>query len=356
MIVINHRKVDFNGFEVLEQLQKEFPYIQSTVSFLSKWFDSHPNIQLSSSGTTGVSKSIVVSKQSMIQSALRTQKAFGYQEGDTALLCLSAEFIAGQMMLVRAIVSQLMLIIEKPSSRPLENQTEKIDFLPMTPMQLETTIQHEKVKLDLVKTILLGGAAINERLIEQLTNISPEIYLGFGMTETLSHIALRKIYPTLETKYEVLNGVELGIDDRNCLVISVEGIDDPIVTNDLVDLHNDGTFTWLGRFDNIINSGGIKIFPEKLESLFKSQIEEEVYLSSRPSSLLGEELVLVSKERLTQDDLLRIQNAILSKYNKFHIPKGHILITEFPKTETGKIRRAQLKDMISDYLDKQNKE
>jgi O-succinylbenzoic acid--CoA ligase len=248
------------------------------------------------------------------------------------------------MMLVRAIERKLKIFISEPSSRPLEflkNKTDKVCFCAMTPMQVQNSLD----KIHLIKKLIIGGATVSENLKSQISNLKSQIFETYGMSETLSHIALKQISPILEEYFTVLNDVEITIDDRNCLKIFAPKLNpETLQTNDIIELLNEKQFKFLGRFDNVINSGGMKIFAEELENLVKKQIDRDLIFLGKPDEILGEKLVLVIEGK--EDENLKSQISNLKFENKFHIPKEILFLEKFPRTENGKVLRKEIFENI----------
>ena len=299
--------------------------------FLLDWLDDKETIQLTTSGTTGAPKVITIKKQSMVHSAIATGNFFNLHPQDKALLCLPARYIAGKMMIVRAMMLGLELDIMAPSSHlddllPRKNY----DFIAIVPLQAENSLD----KLHQFKKIIIGGAKVSDDLATKLKEIKSAIYETYGMTETITHIAAKKIG---EAYFNVLEHVSISIDERNCLVIDAPSIsDEKIVTNDIVEIHNVKQFKWLGRYDNVINSGGVKLFPEQIETKLVSKIHNRFFITGLPDAVLGTKVVLVieGKEQ-------KIAPSIFDILDKFEKPKDILFLTEFVETETKKINRIQ---------------
>jgi O-succinylbenzoic acid--CoA ligase len=287
----------------------------------------------------------------MLNSAKMTCDFLGLKEGDTALLCLPVQYISGKMMLVRAIERKLKVIISVPNSKPLDffkNEADKVCFCAMTPLQVQNSLD----KIHLIKNLIIGGAAVSEALKSQLTfsiqhSDSNNIYETYGMSETLSHIALKQISPIQENEFTIFNGVEISVDERNCLRIFAPNLNSEVLqTNDIVDLLNEKQFKFLGRFDNVINSGGVKIFAEELESLVKKNVAQDLVFLGKPDEILGEKLVLVIEGK--EDENLKSKIYNLKFPSKFHIPKEILFLEKFPRAENGKILRKEIIKFIVD--------
>lgn len=299
--------------------------------FLLDWFDDLPYIEMTTSGTTGKPKNLRIDKQAMVNSALATGDFFDLRPGDKALHCLPVKYIAGKMMLVRAFVLGLDTDFVAPSLSPFApNNTTNYDFVAMVPLQA----QHSLEALKRVKKMIVGGVGISKSLTKELQKLPTEVYETYGMTETITHIAAKKVG---EKAFTVLPNVTLSYDDNNCLVIHAPRISDEIIlTNDLVKLVNENQFMFLGRFDNVVNSGGIKLIPEQIEEKLSGSVRSRFFVTGIPDDDLGEKLVLVVEGEKPQDYDFNFEQ--LDKYEK---PKEIHFIPKFMETETGKIMRKE---------------
>lgn len=257
--------------------------------------------------------------------------------------------MSGKRPTVRAIERGLKIIIKEPSITPLQDLEQSVDFCAMTPLQVENSLD----KIHLINNLIIGGAKVSENLIKkikhQLLTInytsSTKIYETYGMTETLSHIALRQIFPTEEIFFKVLDGIEVRQDERGCLVINAPQLNDELlITNDLVELKQGGVFRFLGRADYIINSGGVKISPEILENLVKKTIENELIFVGLPDEMLGQKLVLVIEGKETESLKSQISNLKFEK--SFWRPKEVIFIEKIPRLPNNKVNRLGLVDYL----------
>ena len=305
--------------------------------FISEWYSTNIEMDLKTSGSTGKPKSISVKKDWMQNSAELTRKTFGLKKGDSALLCMPMKYVAGKMMVVRALELGLDLKVVEPSSNPLKNMDEIIDFAAMVPFQLENSLND----LDQVKTLIVGGGQVSQQLIEKLQKISTQIFETYGMTETLTHVAIKPLNgPNISDLFRALDGIRFEKDDRGCLAIHASALNPvPIVTNDLVELIDENSFRWLGRFDNVINSGGVKIIPELVEAKLLSIIpNNRFFINGESDESLGEKVVLV-----VEGNVIEISFDSLEKFEK---PKEIYFISEFLETESGKIRRGETLKII----------
>lgn len=300
-------------------------------SFLSHW-THHDSFVVNTSGSTGIPKSITIQNKFARASALKTLEFLDLGKGDTALLCLSPDTIAGKMMLIRALVGELKLIVVDVNSDPLESilDHEKIDFAAMVPLQVENSLKANKLKLKGIRKLIIGGAPIsttlNRRIIEEKLNA----YQTFGMTETISHIAMREINEE-ENAFIAMSktSFHLGIEDNLIIDAPDIGIHN-LETNDIVQLIDERSFMWLGRKDNIINSGGVKISPEQVESKIVSNTT--FFVSSLPDEKLGQKVILCVEGM--EFDHSKLEN--LGKYEK---PKEIYFFKHFVYTRSNKIDR-----------------
>lgn len=308
--------------------------------FLSDWFSTEDFVKVTTSGSTGKPTVIELKKEFMKNSALSTGDFFDLQENTTALLCLPAEYIAGKMMLVRALVLGWHLDVVKPTSDPLEGIKKHYDFSAMVPMQLQNSVE----ELHRIETLIVGGGAVTKEVEAQLQSLKTEVFATYGMTETITHIAVRKLNNFRDAElvssshYKILSNIAITQDERNCLVIDAPEISDTqISTNDVVALISNTEFDWLGRFDTVINSGGVKLHPEQIEEKLSVLISQRFFVAGVSDSLLGEKLILLIEGIQENDVLEKVKH--LKTLSKFEIPKEIYFIKKFIETETKKIQR-----------------
>lgn len=333
--VHNHFKINGYHLNAIDLCRVAYDYIkegdaneQAIGEFLLDWFDHKEYIEMRTSGTTGLPKVVKLEKQAMIQSALATGDFFGLEPRDKALLCLPVRFVAGKMMLVRSLILGLDLDIVTPSTEPLALNETKYDFVAMVPLQVQNSIND----LVNVKKLIIGGAKMDSALEAKLATLKTEIYETYGMTETITHIAAKKLG---ESVFTVLPNVKIAQDDRGCLMITVPSIsDEPIVTNDLVEIIRENQFIFLGRIDNVINSGGVKLIPEQIEAKLIEKLDSRFFVTGLPDPVLGEKLVLVvegEKQDFTSD--------FFDVLDKFEKPKEIVFVPKFKENENGKLLR-----------------
>ena len=313
-------------------------------SFLQEWYDPKDYVIGHTSGSTGTPKEIRLLKKDMLASAHLTNEFFNIRSSSNLLLCLSPDYIAGKMMIVRTILSGANLITVKPSSSPLQNITEDIDFAALVPMQVVTSLSSPETarKLAHIKQIIIGGAAVSPMLEQQLQQIPTACYGTYGMTETVSHIALRQINGGKKSPcYFALGNVTFEKDKRECLIIHAPHLQQQtFVTNDIVQLADSTHFEWLGRHDNVINSGGIKLFPEKIESRIASLIPQRFFITSEQDSRLGEKAVLVIESASrSATECQKLFSQLRLYLPPYEIPKDIYFQEHFNETYSGKIVR-----------------
>lgn len=334
-----HNKFKLNGFSFTKDdlLRVAYSFIKEGENyeiplgiFILDWFDPKPYLEMNTSGSTGTPKIIRVDKQAMVNSALATGDFFNLKPGQKVLHCLPTDYVAGKMMFVRAFILGLDMEFVAPSSHPMDRVKGDFDFCGMVPLQAQNSLND----LHRIKKLIIGGAKINKSLERELLTIPSQIYETYGMTETITHIAGKRVG---ELAFTVLPNVKVTNDERHCLVIDAYKISgEKIVTNDLVDLISDSQFVWKGRFDNVINSGGIKLIPEQIEEKLATLIPRHFFVYGQADELLGEKLVLY-----VEGEQMIIEESIFEVLDKYERPKEIVFITEFKRTVTGKIIRDQ---------------
>lgn len=331
-----------NLYELQTMPESKELWFLSVCDFLSHWFDDTDRIVSVTSGSTGQPKEIKLSKELMRNSARMTNAFFQLDGTKTALLCLPASYIAGKMMIVRAIVGNFQLVAVEPKSNPFESITTAIDFTAVTPFQLFHSI--ESLKKGLIYKVIVGGSMVTKKLEELVENLPTEIYETYGMTETASHIALRRINGTEKSEFfKVLEGVNVQLDNRGCLVINATHlVENEIITNDRVELKDHHSFRWLGRVDTVINSGGIKIFPEQVERKLNDLIDCQFFISSIPDKLLGNKVVLIIESSpFDVEKETNLKTQMKNRLAKYEIPKLFFYLPAFVFSVSKKILRTE---------------
>ncbi len=314
-------------------------------AFLAEWHNGSPTVLVHTSGSTGEPKAMWVEKRRMEASARMTCDFLGLHEGDTALLCMSLDYIAGKMMVVRSLVRGLRLITVEPSGHPLAGVAGQLDFAAMVPMQVWNSLQvaEERERLMTIGNLIIGGGAIDDRLAHELAGFPNRVWSTYGMTETLSHIALRRLSgPGATEWYTPLPGVGLSLTADSCLVIDAPAVHDGrLVTNDIAEMAPDGRFKILGRKDNVICSGGLKIQAEEVERLLRAHLREPFIITKRRDEKFGEVVVL-----LTESDVDAARDVCQRVLPKYWQPRAYVHTDRIPLTETGKPARKQAEAMV----------
>ena len=330
--------------------------------FLEAWNNASETVLVHTSGSTGEPKPMLVEKRRMLASARRTNDFLGLKEGDTALLCMSLDYIAGKMMVVRAIERGLRLITVEPSGHPLAVKQPQIDFAAMVPMQVYNSLQvaEERERLMQIKHLIIGGGAIDDSLAAELKSFPNAVWSTYGMTETLSHIALRRLNgPEASEWYTPFPSVKVSLNEEGCLVIDApEVCAERLVTNDIAEVatqrgqalcdplrySHEGqspcvactAFRILGRKDNVICSGGIKIQAEEVERELHPYLRVPYLITKRQDEKFGEVVVLLTEGAV--EEAQKVCERILPKY---HQPRVYLHVDRIPLTETGKPARQQ---------------
>ena len=321
--------------------------------FFSEWNNDSDRVLVHTSGSTGKPKPMMVEKKRMLNSARITCDFLGLKPGDSALLCMSLDYIAGKMVVVRSIERHLHLISVSPSGHPLKNINEEITFAAMVPMQVYNTLQvpEERERLTHIRHLIIGGGAIDAALEQELRSLPGNIAIWstYGMTETLSHIALRRINGAEASEsYQPFDSVKISQTEEGCLVIDAPLVcAETLVTNDIVEIESyiynkveKTRFRIKGRKDNVICSGGIKIQIEEVEEFLKPHLEKPFMLAKKKDEKFGEIAVLLSEDK----GIKKVEATIrrLLSDHKYWIPREFLHVDHLPLTETGKPKRSIL--------------
>ena len=347
-----------NAFDLVHGNLNELTQVQQNiVIFCRNWLNNTSGFEVKTSGSTGEPKTIFINRKQALASVAMTQAALGLREGWHSLVCLDTETIAGKMMLIRSLEIGMNMHIVSPTSNPFKqfNKFTQIDFVAMVPLQIAQIIADGDLeKLNSARAILVGGTSIGKGLEQQMQSITCPIYNSYGMTETVSHIALR-LMNTLQKQlaYQKLENIEIAKDARECL--SIKGTvtnNEWLETNDVVELLPNGYFQILGRIDNVVNSGGVKIQLEAIEKLiadffYRQTISNKFFLTSLPNPTLGLQLVLVMEGEVwikeKQNELLNSLHQLCPKYKA---PKLVFFVKHFLETKSQKIDRIATRKLI----------
>ena len=314
-------------------------------SFIEDYKSNSETITLRTSGSTGESKVFDVEKYRLKNSALRTLKYFNLRSGDKVLMCMSPLYIAGKMMLVRALEGGLELLLGPVTAQPLKEINKVIDFVAMVPLQFKASSIED---LNQCKQILLGGAPVDQECLHKVKQLSNSVvYESFGMTETLSHFAIKNLSRG-DLQFTCLEGVSIRTNNNSCLEVFMEGVTDGyIITKDIVSIV-DNRFEWKGRFDFLINSGGVKIIPEELEQSIRrytnSIKDSNFFLAGISDTVLGQKMILVVEGQ--EQDLTNVLSYLEKAFGAYKVPKSIHFINEFRWTKSGKIDRLNTLKLI----------
>lgn len=346
------RQMDLNAFSGTESSVR-------ILRFCKEWLRGKKTFTVHTSGSTGNPKAISLSRNQMMASARQTVQALGLEEGAKAILCMNPAYIGGKMMLVRALEYQMELWVLEAQANPFANLATDLsfDFTALVPLQLETILKnpHSKSILEKMKAVIIGGAPVSWQLRLQVQNSPTPIYSTYGMTETVSHIALQRLNgPNTSPYYTAFPEISLSQDERGCLVIegAVTG-GEKIVTNDVVELADFNQFRWIGRADHIINSGGVKIQLEKIDSIAEKLLKEcgqsrPMFAWGLPDERLGQKLVLLVEGEPLDDDIeTRWKDLLACHLIKFEQPKSFFYLPAFRLTASGKIQKAETVSLLS---------
>lgn len=322
-------------------------YAHDTLAFCQSWLRGQAEFTLHTSGSTGKPKPITLHRKQMEASAALTAEAVGLRPHMVGLIALNTAYIAGIMMLVRCMQVGMDAIVIEPTRNPLAGGLSPAVrgpvFTALVPMQVQAILdaQQSKAIFGRFHSVLLGGGPVNNALQQRLSGLNAACYHTYGMTETVSHVALRRLNgPHASDRFYPQRGVTVTLDARGCLVIcGPMTLDQPVVTNDRVELADDGSFVWLGRADNVINSGGVKVQAEKVEAaLAKAFATDRVFVHGLPDAQLGQR-VTAFIERDSLSGNLSQQEQAVSGLTRYELPKRFVYVDQFAETPTGKIDR-----------------
>lgn len=303
--------------------------------FIREFTNSDDYIIVNTSGSTGTPKTIHLPKSDMIRSAKASCEYFGINKKSRLVCPLSANYIAGKMMIIRAAVSGAELIMETPSNTPIARYYGKIDFIPVVPSQLVHLLENQ-AKAKHIGKVLVGGGPVPQNLVEAIKNAPFHTFASYGMTETSSHVAI-KDFRNINDHYLALPGISFDVDDEFCLKIHAPGYSfDGIQTNDIVWLYDHKDFHWVGRRDNVIITGGVKVHIEEIERKISPIMNDEYFVIGVKDDLWGEKVVLYTKHAVDAE-------ALKSLLTKFEMPKEIRIVKTIPHTPTGKILRSEIK-------------
>lgn len=304
------------------------------------------------SGTTGDPATHILRRESLVLSAEKTLDFFKLVPDDRILHCLPVHYVAGKLMVVRALVGGLHLLLTEPSGRPLRNHRDPLAFAAMVPLQVHESLVNGD-SFSALSTLLIGGGKLPHSILKKLDRLDQTaVYESFGMTETYTHFALKRVNgPQPDEGFRLLEGVKISQDERDCLVVDVKGITNgPFTTRDLVEIHAGGkSFTWLGRYDHVINSGGIKLFPEILEEQIRKLIQHNCLLLSEPDERLGNRLVLLVESTDKNPPLDAWLELLKSGLSPYELPRRIVSCREIPRNQSMKMDRRAAQKFLSTH-------
>ncbi len=322
-------------------LTESLDLISKVENFISDWVNDEDFIETKTSGSTGIPKVIKLNKEKMAASAKMTGTYFDFKSGQKALLCLSPDTIGGKMMILRSFLFGLELYVVDINRNPLEKVDFNVNFAAMVPLQIQSIIEKNPEKLNLINQLLIGGANVSSQLEDSLKKFETIAFESFGMTETMSHVAVRKLNQSTFQPFEALPGISFEIEQNQLIVNAPHLGIKKLNTNDIVDIVDEKHFFWQGRADFVINSGGIKFFPEKIERKISHLIDSKYFVSSEQDSLLGEKIILVIEGDENISERQQLVENLKSKLDKFENPKKIYFSNQFVLTESGKINRKE---------------
>lgn len=350
--ILNGKAIGFQAYEKLNEQAcnsgLDLQFVDQIIQLTRDWYnDEVSEFCFMTSGSTGPPSTVCHSRTSVCKSLDITQKYFGYKRADKSFLALPLKYVAGSIMLLRALHNDLDLLLNNISSNPFEKLDQKIDFVAVTPMQLNNCLLKNPQKLELISTILLGGSPVSIDMLQSIGSIDSAVYHSYGMTETITHVALRKLNGLDATEYYVSADEEIWFEcnDDQRLIIHAGHLDGPLLTNDVVELLDNKSFFWKHRWDTVINSGGIKIHPAEVESYFNRELGLNTLAWGKKDEILGEKLVLLV-ESCYDESLVEQIRMKLSQLELKQRPRLLSFMDRFCYTATMKIDRKCTFDSI----------
>ncbi len=327
-------------------------FARNTVKFIQEWHGGRQNFSQKTSGSTGKPKTIGINREQMSASAWGTVKTFGLNQKDTALLCLDPQFIAGKMMIARALLAGMNLVCVEPEGNPMMRLPDlpEVNFVALVPLQMYNYLQntkHTSHQIEKIKAIILGGGRIDPKLEKRISEVPVPVFATFGMTETVSHVALRALNgESRSALYTLMPGVEMQQDNRSCLMLRGAVTNNLWVqSNDIVEIVSKTQFQWLGRFDTVINSGGIKVIPEKIEMTISANaptsFKNNFFIGGFNDSKYGEMVCLFVEGTLAEGIFAELMENLKQCLHATEIPKKYIQVSEFIYTENRKLNRIE---------------
>lgn len=333
-------------YHSIEYFEASEEIISEVHTFLKEWSNEETFIEVKTSGSTGKPTTIQIEKAKMIISARKTLNFLNIEKGSTSLLCLSPNTIAGKMILVRSIIGDLKLIVGQVNSNPLENISRQIDFVAMVPLQLQQTLETDPEKIRSIKSVIIGGGPISQNVSSLLKKMDLSVYHTYGMTETISHVAMRKVGTDEEKEFRALPGINFKVKNDQLVIQYPEiGIVE-LCTTDQVRLLDENSFEWIGRTDFIINSGGKKLNPEEIEENISDLIGVPYFIYGLLDDKFGQKLVLLIESPIS---LNFSKDTFSPNLQNYSIPKEIFYLPAFIRTISGKINRIETMKLLDKY-------
>lgn len=345
-VIIKNKKLSCEEF-ASKTLPNEWNWLNKSQLFIKEWLTSAKSFKLKTSGSTGQPKALYIGREQMEASAKATLSALNLGEGSTALLCMNPDTVGGRMMLVRSLLGNWSLHISPPNRSPIIDAD--IDFTAMVPLQVKSLLNSQEGErfLNRIGKLIIGGASISKDLDAQLQLLKTEVYQTFGMTESVSHIALRRVNGGNKSQiYRLIGDNEITIDKNGLL--SIKGSvtkNEWLKTNDIVEMV-EGGFRWIGRADLVVNSGGVKILIENLEKKIKDNSGIDALVWKTEDNQLGERAIGIVKSKEELDVIMNIKEKIKEALPQYHFPKEWYINPNWTLTESGKINRSLIFSMI----------
>ncbi len=347
-IVINGKNI--RVMEIIER-NHSIEHENELVAFLREWYSPENYIEAGTSGSTGTPKTIRLNKNFVAKSAQRTIHYFGLKEGDRILHCLPVGFIAGKLMIVRALLKSLDLTITEPATDFSFLKNNHFRFAAMVPNQVAKILVNEPASgkwMNSIDYLLIGGSALPSSLEEKLSNLKSKCYSSYGMTETATHVALRKINGEgADGYYHCLDEIKVQLSKNGCLRIFMSGFtESPLQTSDIAELIDEKTFRILGRSDNVIISGGIKFYPEQIEKKLEPFINLPFLIAALPHESLGQQLILVIEGNESEQERKKVYEICINYLGKYELPKKILFIPHIPSTVNEKPDRKKIISLL----------
>ena len=324
---------------------------ESALTFIREWLTDTQTFFQQTSGSTGTPRTISITRQQMEHSARLSEQALELQPLSHALICIDTRYIGGKMMIVRSLVTKMAMWIIDPAAHPLQHLPvdQCVNFAAFVPYQIQSMLGSKHPHLiNNVDIVIIGGAELHDEFVAELGRYKCQCYAAYGMTESISHVALRTLNGRNASRaFNTLSGVEVAADDRGCLIVKAPYLAEHLVTNDIVEIVNNRQFRWLGRWDNVINTGGYKVLPEKLEAAIQSFVNRagignRFFIHGVEDKKLGRKIVIVMEAAGHHVELIRDTMPMLAGEILPHeMPKEVLISPAFQFTDTRKINRAQ---------------